>query len=107
MAGYRVTVSTEAKQDLQNILVFYQIRNRSNVYSKKLNDKMRKVKNVISRNPYIGTVTNMDNIRMFVVGHYQVIYEIFEDCHEISIIMFWDCRRNPNDRRIGRHIISK
>ena len=99
MAGYRVKWSIDAKLDLQNVLTFYTHRNKSNTYSKKLVSRIRKIVGIISTNPYIGRTADIEDVRMFIVGAYQIIYEIKPSRH-IFIIMFWDCRRNPEDRKI-------
>jgi len=40
-----------------------------------------------------------------ITGDYQIIYEITED--NIVISMLWDCRRNPEDKKIGKRIKNK
>ena len=99
MVRYRIKWSVEAKLDLQNVLAFYNIRNQSNAYSKKLLGRVRKLVGYISINPLIGRSTDIENVRMFILGAYQIIYEIKEP-RQIFIIMFWDCRRNPENRKI-------
>ena len=99
MVRYSVKWSVEAKLDLQNVLTFYNLRNQSNAYSKKLLVKVRKVVGYISNNPFIGKTADIENVRMFILGAYQIIYEIKKPRH-ILIIMFWDCRRNPENRKI-------
>ena len=99
MVRYRVKWSVEEKLDLQNVLTFYNIRNQSNAYSKKLLGKVRKIVGYIFTNPLIGRTADIENVRMFILGAYQIIYEIIEP-RQILIIMFWDCRRNPENRKI-------
>ncbi len=41
-------------------------------------------------------------VRALIKDDYQIIYEIFDQL--ILIIMIWDCRRNPMDKRIGQRI---
>jgi hypothetical protein len=59
---------------------------------------------IISQNPFIGKNGDMENIRMFIVESYQIIYEI-KYLH-VVVIMFWDCRRNPEDKKIGNRMSS-
>jgi len=60
---------------------------------------------IISKNPFIGRNADMENVRMFITGPYQIIYEV--RLSQVVIIMFWDCRRNPEGRKIENRISSK
>ncbi len=105
MAKHKIEWSVEAKADLYNILEFYINRNGTTTYSKKLNTKINKSIRLISKNPFIGTKTNYTAVRALITGNYQIIYEVFEQL--ILIIMIWDCRRSPDDKRIGHRIKQK
>ena len=102
MAKYKIEWSTDAKSDLFDILDFYIQRNKSAKYSKKLNAEIDKSIKLISRNPLIGTKTDYDTVRALITGDYQIIYEIFDQL--LLIIMIWDCRQDPDDKRIGKRI---
>lgn len=100
MAKYKIEWSTDAKSDLFSILDFYIQRNKNSTYSKKLNADIKKSIKLISRNPFIGIKTDFETVRALITGNYQIIYEIFDQL--VLIIMIWDCRRNPDDKRIGK-----
>ena len=102
MAKRRVDWSKDARLDLYDILDFYNKRNGTTIYSKKLNTKINKSINQLSNNPFLGTQTDYDSVRALITGDYQIIYEIFNQL--ILIIMIWDCRRNPVDKKIGQRI---
>lgn len=102
MAKYKIEWSTDAKSDLFDILNFYIQRNKSVTYSKNLNAEINKSIKLISRNPLIGTKTDYETVRALITGNYQIIYEIFDQL--LLIIMIWDCRRDPDDKRIGKRI---
>ncbi len=102
MAKYKVEWSTEARTDLYDILDFYISRNRNTLYSKKLNAKINKSIKLLARNPLIGVPTDYESVSALITGDYQIIYEIFDQL--ILIVMLWDCRRNPEDKRIGKRI---
>jgi plasmid stabilization system protein ParE len=102
MVQRKIIWSNGARLDLLDILDFYIKRNGSAVYSKKLNLKFQKSIQLISKNPFIGTQTDFEMIRALIKDDYQIIYEIFDQL--ILIIMIWDCRRNPMDKRIGQRI---
>lgn len=102
MVKLKVEWSAQARLDLFDILDFYIRRNGSADYSKKLNSLVKKSIETISRNPVIGTQTDYNSVRALITGDYQIIYEVFEQL--ILIIMIWDCRRDPDDLRIGHRI---
>jgi plasmid stabilization system protein ParE len=96
MAKRKVEWSTKAVSELKNILDFYNTRNYSSTFNKKLYDKIKKNINLISMNPQLGTKTDDANVRTFIFDNYQIIYEIGEDY--ILISMIWDSRRNPKNK---------
>jgi toxin YoeB len=102
MAKRKIEWLDEARVDLKDILDFYIERNGSPVYSKKLNVKFNKSIQLIAKNPLIGTQTDFTNVRSHITEDYQIIYEIFDPV--ILILKIWDCRRNPDDKRIGQRI---
>ncbi|MEI7594717.1 MAG: type II toxin-antitoxin system RelE/ParE family toxin [Bacteroidota bacterium] len=105
MVKYKVSWSVEAEIDLTGILEFYLQRNKSATYSKKLYAKIKKAVSSISKNPNLGIETDIDTVRALITGDYQIIYEIIAD--NIVISMLWDCRRNPDDKKIGKRIKRK
>jgi plasmid stabilization system protein ParE len=104
MARLKIEWSLEARLDLIDILEFYIERNGTATYSRKLNSKIKENIKLISKKPLLGTKTDFINVRALVVNDYQIIYEIYDEL--ILIIMIWDCRRNPDDKRIGSRIKS-
>lgn len=102
MAKYKIEWSTDAKTDLFDIFDFYIQRNKSATYSKKLNAEINNSIKLISRNPMLGIKTDFKSVRVLITGDYQIIYEIFD--HLLLIQMIWDCRQDPDDKRIGKRI---
>ncbi|HAQ19008.1 MAG TPA: hypothetical protein DCR40_07210 [Prolixibacteraceae bacterium] len=102
MAKFKIEWSVEARSDLMYILEFYIKQNGTVTYSIKLNSEINKSIRLLSKNPYLGILTDYDSIRTFIRGDYQIIYEIFDQL--ILIIMIWDCRRNPKDKVIDKRI---
>ncbi len=102
MVKRKIEWSVEAKIDLRDTLKYYINRNKSINYSKKLNLQFNKSLNLIATNPLLGTQTDYYSVRALVTGNYQIIYEVFDQL--ILIVMLWDCRRNPADKRIGERI---
>jgi plasmid stabilization system protein ParE len=102
MVKYKIVWSIEARLDLIDILDFYIKRNKSNIYSIKLNAKINKSIKLLSKNPFLGLPTDFDSVRAIITGDYQIIYEVFDQI--ILIVMIWDCRRNPEDKVIDQRI---
>jgi len=102
MVKLKIDWSVEARLDLIDILDYYIKRNKSNIYSTKLNAKINKSIKLISKNPFLGIPTDYVSVRALITGDYQIIYEIFDQL--ILIIMIWDCRRDPEDKIIDRRI---
>ena len=105
MVKYKVEWSIEARLDLIDILKFYITRNKSDLFSKKLNSKINKSIKLITKNPLIGLKSQIDSVRVLITGDYQIIYEILDNL--IIIIMIWDCRRDPGDRIIDQRVKKK
>lgn len=102
MVKRKIEWLAEAKFDLKDILDFYIERNGSAVYSKKLYSRLSNSIQLLAKNPFLGIKTDFDNVRSLIKDDYQIIYEIFE--RKILILIIWDCRRNPDDIRIGQRI---
>lgn len=96
MAGIKIKWSVEAKSDLLDILEFYIEHNKSSIYSKKLNSRIKRSITLLTKNPLLGKQTDEKKVRALITGEYQIIYEVFKEL--ILIIMIWDCRRDPEER---------
>ena len=102
MAKRRIDWSSDARNDLFTILNFYKKRNGSAAYSTKLNKRFNRSLQLIAKYPNLGTDTDYKSVRVLITGDYQIVYEIFDQL--ILVIMLWDCRQNPTDKRIGNRI---
>jgi plasmid stabilization system protein ParE len=85
---------------LQEILEFFAVRNKSNQYSQKLYRKFKSELRKVAQNPEIGIKTRLALIKGLIVGDYFLFYEILED--KIMVLKVWDCRRNPEKLDIAR-----
>ncbi|MCK9638536.1 MAG: type II toxin-antitoxin system RelE/ParE family toxin [Prolixibacteraceae bacterium] len=84
-----------AQKERIEIFSFWNIRNKSVIYSKKLNEFIKESLALISKYPLIGRLTNKENVRVKVLKEYLIIYEI--TINEIVVLSIWDCRQNPED----------
>ncbi len=91
----RVTWTHLAHSDRKEILLYWKHRNQSSAYSKKLNNLFKTAIDLIAAHPNIGRKTDIERVRVKLVGSYLLFYEIAEE--EIFILKIWDNRRNPKD----------
>jgi len=100
MAKIKINWSKEAEDDLIKILEYYIERNGNSKYSKSLYSRIRKGVTTISKNPFIGTKTDLESVRVLISGEYLIVYQLFEN--ELIVSMIWDCRRNPESLELGK-----
>ena len=89
----RVIWSLRAKEDRKSILEYWIERNGNKIYSRKLAKQFREKIKYIAQYNYIGTATDIENVRAAVCGNYILFYEIDEKF--VKILAVWDGRRNP------------
>lgn len=85
--------SERARHDLKNIREFFDNRNKSQDYSKKLLKTIRDSSKLIQKFPHLSISTDYNNVRGFIILEYIIFYEILEN--HILILLVWDCRRDP------------
>lgn len=86
--------STRAQNDRKEIFKYWNTRNKSNTYSKKLNELFKEAVRLIFEYPEIGKPTNDKNARIKIVREYLIIYEI-DDKDRLLILTIWDSRQSP------------
>ena len=100
MAKSKIIWSSKAKLDLLKILEYFYIRNGSKAFSNKINAKIRRSIRLLSKHPYLGLQTDIDNIRNLVEGDYSIFYQL--DNGAIRILTIWDCRQDPSNLTINK-----
>ena len=75
----QVIWSHRAQADRKEILAYWRKRNKSNVYSIKLNELFNEAVRLISEHPRIGKETNKEHVRIKVVRDYLLIYRPYSD----------------------------
>ena len=98
MAKRKIIWSNRAKIRLYAILDFYFLRNKSKVYSIKLQKLISKEVNLLLKQPDLGLKTSEDTTRGLIIENYIVYYEITDD--KIIIHTIWDSRQNPDNKII-------
>ncbi|QHI35821.1 hypothetical protein IMCC3317_11690 [Kordia antarctica] len=86
--------SRRAQNDRKEIFIYWNKRNKSNTYSKKLNRLFKEAVRLISEYSEIGKSTDYTNARIKIVSDYLIIYEVdLKD--RLLILTIWDSRQNP------------
>lgn len=94
MVTRRIVWTSTAKNQLIDILEFFNFRNKSNLYSQKLNKKFQTELNLLILQPNIGKKTNKINVRGLLIESYFIFYEINEK--HIIILSVWNTKQNPD-----------
>lgn len=93
MVERRIVWSTSAKLLLKTIFEYFNFRNKSKLYSLKLNALIQSEIKILLQQPNIGKKTDLINVRGLLIENYYIFYEINET--HIIILSVWDTRQNP------------
>lgn len=93
----RIIWQREAQNQRKDIFRYWNKRNGSNTYSKKLNTEIKRVLKVVKDTPLIGVeVEQRRHIRrVLIFSNYSLFYTF--DKENIYILSFWDNRQNPEN----------
>lgn len=89
----KIIWSIKAQNDRINIFTYWNNRNKSNTYSKKLNQLFIESIKILALHPNIGKQTDVNNVRIKIVRDYFIIYEIINN--HLMILTIWDSRQSP------------
>ena len=89
----KIVWSKKANSDRKSIYKYWNKRNRSTVYSKKLNKLFISAAEFVAINPHTGRTTSKENIHIKFVSHYAIIYEAIDS--ELRVHAVFDTRQNP------------
>ncbi len=95
----RIVWTNKADEIFTSILEFYIERNGSKTYCRKLNKEISEIIGLINKHPFLGTKTDIENLRVIIKGDYKIFYEVLSK--ELIIHLVWDCRQNPDDLKIN------
>ena len=100
MAKKRIIWTKEARLDFKATLQFYNERNGSSDYSRKLAAEIFQTIEKLQNNFFLGRQTSDPEVRILIKGTFSIFYEIREK--EILILVVWDSRRNPDE--LKKHV---
>jgi len=97
---FPVKWTKSALLDQASTFLYWNERNKSQTYSKKLLKEIRIAEKLIGENPLLGKISEVENVRsILVLRNFSIYYRV--KFNEIEIVAFWDNRRNPENLEIG------
>jgi plasmid stabilization system protein ParE len=82
----RIVFSKKSYADIDRIVEFNNLRNRSDIYSKKFVKNLNKQLNLLGKHPLLGITTDESNQLLFIWDAYYVFYVDHETNIEITSI---------------------
>jgi len=98
MAKRKIIWSNRAKIKRYEILKFYLERNKSNIFSKKLNEKINREIRLLVEYSNLGIKTDIKGVRGLIIDDLIIFYESKKD--KIIIYTIWNCRQDPESLKI-------
>ncbi len=94
----KIVWTQTAIQDRLRIYQYWIEKNKSNLFSEKLERLFNESAILLSEFPEIGTQTDFQNVRVKVIRDYKLFYQFTPD--SIQIIRVWDSRQNPDNLKL-------
>lgn len=91
-----ILYSPQFADNLEAILRFYDERNGSDAYSRKLMGTIHSQIQSLAVFPEIGRMTDFPGVRILFVDRYGIEYQIRNDV--ILVVDIYSCQTNPDDR---------
>ncbi len=96
----KIEWTLEGRVSKLEILQYWNDRNKSNIYSKKLNKLFTDSLKAIVRHPHFGKPTEESNIKVITARFYDIFYRELPD--SIHVLLIWDTRRDPNSLKFKK-----
>jgi len=93
MDELKVFWTSTAKRQRDHVFEYWNERNNSTSYSKKLNLTIKERIIILKSHSDIGKQTEFENTRSINMGHYSIFYK--REGKNIFITGFWDNRQDP------------
>jgi plasmid stabilization system protein ParE len=93
MALLKVFWTKTAVRQRNLIFEYWNNRNQSTEYSKKLRSKINSTLKMLKQYPRTGKRTDYKTVRQVAMGHYSLLYKF--NTEQIVVVSFWDNRQDP------------
>ena len=90
----RLIWSSIALDQKKEIFEYWNERNHSKAYSRKLNRLFNEAVEMLTVHSQLGKPTNYPNVRLKFVRDYWIVYQTLPNI--IKVLLIWDARRNPD-----------
>lgn len=94
----KITWTQKAQDERKEILEYWKNRNKSTIFSIKLNKLIIETLHKITLQPNTGKNTDIKNVKVKIIRDYLLFYEVTE--YEIIILCIWDGRRDPGKLKV-------
>ncbi len=94
----RIIWTKIAQEDRKQIFEYWNNRNKSKEYSKKLQSLFKESLLLVKNNPSIGKKSDLKDVRIKIVRDYQLFYQHTKD--SIYVLTIWDSRQDPDKLEI-------
>lgn len=91
----RIIWTSQAETIFTQILQFYIDRNGSKSYSRKILAEVKGILNVIKKQPFLGSTTEVRNVRVIVTRKYRLFYQV--ETSNIVVLLIRENQANPED----------
>ena len=89
----RIIWSNRSLRDQHSIFTYWNKRNKSKSYSRKLRELFIDAVEFVAKNPQTGQTTKRKEVRVKLVKHFAIIYE--HSNTELKVLAIFDTRQNP------------
>lgn len=93
MDEIKIIWTSIAIEQRNKIFNYWNRRNKSTTYSKKLNSIAYEKIDLLKKNPFVGAEIHNEIYRILHFGNYSLVYK--PEHQQIYIMAFWDNRQNP------------
>lgn len=91
----KIVWTSRAEAIFTKILQYYIERNGSKTFSRRILEEVKNILNLLKKYPYLGSTTEMQDIRVLVTRNYKLFYQI--EGGKIIVILILDNRENPDN----------
>lgn len=85
--AFKIVWTDKAKSERKEIFTYWNWHNKSNEYSKSLNNLFKKHISFLASTPNIGNSTDCDGVKYLIVHTFFIFYRVDEN--EIVIMRIW------------------
>ena len=100
-ATRKIVWTSFARESRTSIFLYWNKRNKSNIYSKKLNILFQESLKQLTFFPESSIKSENLNIRLKVASHFEIVYSITHT--RIFVLDIWDTRQNPDNSLSNKH----